>query len=372
MPIEIESPEEMGYSTIRYNLAESSVRDLPFSELNVDLSNIILAYGEHRGAATLRALITEGSPHFDIDDVLVTTGAVMSLFLIATTLLEKTDHIVVIRPNYATNLETPRAIGCEMTILDLIFEDNFSLNTEGVRRALKANTKIISLTNPHNPTGKLFSQETILAIIKIAEEHGCYVIVDETYRDLNFQTPLLPYMATHSNRVISVCSMSKAFGAPGIRTGWLICRDKALMHTLLAAKEQMILGNSIIDEAIAEHLLTQKTAFLAPIHAHIRANFAYIKSWMAQQTFLEWVEPTAGVVCFPRLKDGLTLDFPSFQDTLYNACQTVVGYGHWFEQGERYFRIGFGYPSMADLVEGLQRFELSLKQHVQRNAVPLT
>ena len=58
MPIEIESPEEMGYSTIRYNLAESSVRDLPFSELNVDLSNIVLAYGEHRGAATLRALIT--------------------------------------------------------------------------------------------------------------------------------------------------------------------------------------------------------------------------------------------------------------------------------------------------------------------------
>jgi aspartate/methionine/tyrosine aminotransferase len=363
MPIEIESPEEMGYSTIRYNLAESSVRDLPFSELNIDLSNIVLAYGEHRGNTPLRALITEGSPDLHVDDVLVTTGAVMALFLVATTLLDKNDHIVVIRPNYATNLETPRAIGCEMSIVDLDFDQNYDLNTEGVRRALKPNTKIISITNPHNPTGHLFSQQTILDIVKIAETHGCYVIVDETYRDLNFQTPLLPYMATHSERVISVCSMSKAFGAPGIRTGWLICRDKQLMHTLLAAKEQMILGNSVIDEAIAEHLLAQKKAFLEPIHAHIRENFAYMKQWMAQQTYLEWVEPQAGVVCFPRLKSAFTLDFPSFQDTLYNECQTVVGYGHWFEQSERYFRIGFGYPSMADLVEGLRRFEECLARH---------
>ena len=365
MPIEIESPEEMGYNTIRYNLAESSVRDLLFKELNIDLNNIVLAYTEHRGAASLRTLITEGDTHFSPADVLVTTGAVMALFLVATTLLEKNDHIVVIRPNYATNLETPRAIGCDMTILDLVFDQNFDLDTEGVHRALKPTTKIISLTNPHNPTGKLFSQKTILDIVAIAQKHGCYVIVDETYRDLNFQTPLLPYFATHSERVISVCSMSKAFGVPGIRTGWLICRDKQLMYKLLAAKEQIILGNSVIDEAIAEHLLAQKAAFLAPIHAHIRTNFGYIKSWMSKQKYLEWVEPQAGVVCFLRLKEGFELDnFTDFQNTLYKKYQTVVGYGHWFEQSERYFRIGFGYPSFEDLVAGLRRFELSLEKHI--------
>ena len=82
MPIEIESPEEMGYSTIRYNLAESSVRDLPFNELNIDLSNIVLAYPEHKGSVALRTLILENSSDFTIDDVLVTTGAAMALFMI--------------------------------------------------------------------------------------------------------------------------------------------------------------------------------------------------------------------------------------------------------------------------------------------------
>lgn len=365
MPIEIESPEEMGYSTIRYNLAESSVRDLPFNELNIDLSQLVLAYPEHRGSVALRSLILENSPDFTIDDVLVTTGAAMALFMISTTLLSKSDHIVVIRPNYATNLETPRAIGCEMTVVDLDFNQNFDLDTEGVLRALKPNTKLISLTNPHNPTGKLYAPETIKAIIDIAEKHGCYLLVDETYRDLNFQTPLLPYIASLSEKVISVCSLSKAFGAPGIRIGWLICRDKALIHTLLAAKEQMILGNAIIEEAIAEHLLAQKTTFLAPIHTHIRENFSYMKSWMSENKYLEWVKPEAGVVSFPRLKAGLKFDnFTDFQNTLYHDYQTVVGYGHWFEQSERYFRIGFGYPSKDDLKEGLNRLTLSLEKHV--------
>ncbi len=369
MPIEIESPEEMGYSTIRYNLAESSVRDLPFNELNIDLSNIVLAYPEHRGSVPLRSLILENSTDFTIDDVLVTTGAAMALFMISTTLLSKNDHIVVIRPNYATNLETPRAIGCEMTVVDLDFNQNFDLDTEGVLRAIKSNTKLISLTNPHNPTGKLYAPETIKVIIEIAEAKGCYVLVDETYRDLNFQTPLLPYTASLSEKVISVCSLSKAFGAPGIRIGWLICRDKALINTLLAAKEQMILGNAIIEEAIAEHLLAQKTTFLAPIHAHIRENFSFMKSWMSEQSYLEWVEPQAGVVSFPRLKEGFTYDsFSDFQNTLYHDYQTVVGYGHWFEQSERYFRIGFGYPSKEDLKQGLHRLTLSLEKHLLRKA----
>ncbi len=367
MPIEIESPEEMGYSTIRYNLAESSVRDLPFNELNIDLSQIVLAYPEHRGSVPLRSLILENSPNFTVEDVLVTTGAAMALFMISTTLLGKNDHIVVIRPNYATNLETPRAIGCDMTVVDLDFNQNFDLDTEGVLRAIKPNTKLISLTNPHNPTGKLYTVETIKTIVEIAERHGYYLLVDETYRDLNFQTPLLPYTASLSEKVISVCSLSKAFGAPGIRIGWLISKDKALMHNLLAAKEQMILGNAIIEEAIAEHLLAMKTSFLEPIHAHIRTNFEYMKSWMSKQSFLEWVEPQAGVVSFPRLKDGFMFDnFSDFQNTLYHDNQTVVGYGHWFEQSERYFRIGFGYPSLEDLSEGLRRFELSLAKHVLR------
>lgn len=127
MPIEIESPEEMGYDTIAFNLAESSIRDRALGDYDLDLNKTVLAYTEHRGITPLREAIVRDSK-LEADDVLVTTGAAMALFLIATTLLEKDDHIIVIRPNYATNLETPRAIGCEMSIIDVDFDDNFSLN----------------------------------------------------------------------------------------------------------------------------------------------------------------------------------------------------------------------------------------------------
>lgn len=365
MAIEIESPEEVGYQTIRYNLSESSVRDLPFRELDIDLSDVLLCYTEHRGSALLRSLILENSKDFKLDDVLVTTGAAMALFVVATTLLEKEDHIIVIRPNYATNLETPRAIGCEMSIVDLDFDRQFDLDAEQIRQAIRPNTRLISLTNPHNPTGKLFPLEVIKSIIALAEERGCYVLVDETYRDLNFQTPLLPYVASLSDRVISVGSLSKSFGAPGIRMGWLICRNHSLMYRFFAAKEQMILGNAVVDETIAAHLLAQKATFLPPIHAHIRENFAALKTWMSTQSLLEWVEPQAGAVCFPRLKAGLELDFSGFQKTLYAEHQTMVGYGHWFEQAERFFRIGFGYPSKADLMAGLECLTWSLERHAR-------
>jgi aspartate/methionine/tyrosine aminotransferase len=363
MSIEIESPEEIGYDTIRYNLSESSVRDRTLGELNIDLNHVVLAYSEHRGILPLRQTIAAESPILSAEQVLVTTGAAMALFIVSTTLLTATDHLIVIRPNYATNIETPRAIGCQITIIDLSFDNGFDLDPVQIKAAIRPNTKLISITNPHNPTGKLFSEATIQAIVAIAEESGCYLVVDETYRDLNFQTPLRPYAATLSDKVISICSLSKAFGVPGIRIGWLICRDKNLMHSLLAAKEQIVLGNSVIDETIALHLLTQKEILLPAIHAQIQENYSVFKQWADNQIFVEHVAPEVGGVCFVRLKAEYDLDFVAFRQNLYDTHQTFVGFGHWFEQSERYFRLGFAYPSAAELAAGLRCFEACLKEN---------
>jgi aspartate/methionine/tyrosine aminotransferase len=363
MSIEVESPEEVGYDTIRYNLSESSVRDRTFGELNIDLNNLVLAYSEHRGILPLREVIAVENQVLNAYDVLVTTGAAMSLFLVSTTLLSPADHLIVIRPNYATNIETPRAIGCQMSIVDLDFDNGFDLDPERIRAVVKPNTKLISITNPHNPTGKLFSEETINAIVAIAEANDCYLVIDETYRDLNFQTPLRPYSAILSQKVISICSLSKAFGVPGIRIGWLICRDKNLMNSLLAAKEQIVLGNSVIDETIALHLLKQKTTLIPAVHAQIQDNFDIFIKWIENQCFVEYTAPQAGVVCFVRLKKEYELDFTTFRKSLYEIHQTFVGFGHWFEQSERHFRLGFAYPTQTELIEGLRSFEACLKEN---------
>src|SRR5689334_6771250 len=121
MPIEVESPEEMGYSTIQYNLAESSVRDISFKDLKIDLDNLVICYGEHRGDTKLRNAIIRDSPGLQAEHVLVCPSAATALFIISTTLLQDKDHLIVIRPNYATNIETPRAIQCGLTTIDLEF-----------------------------------------------------------------------------------------------------------------------------------------------------------------------------------------------------------------------------------------------------------
>src|SRR5688572_11837355 len=100
MPIEIESPEEMGYGNIRYNLAESSVRNINLEGFDIDFKKLVLFYGEHRGIAKLREVIRGNDAALNVDDILVTTGAATALFIAATTLLNRDNHLVVIRPNY--------------------------------------------------------------------------------------------------------------------------------------------------------------------------------------------------------------------------------------------------------------------------------
>ncbi|GAB2563635.1 aminotransferase class I/II-fold pyridoxal phosphate-dependent enzyme [Spirosoma aerophilum] len=365
MPIEIESPEEVGYSTIKYNLAESSVRDIQLGELNLSLNDLVLSYGHHRGHPDLLDSIASESALLKPDDVLVCPGAATALFIVATTLLSEQDHLIVVRPNYATNLETPRAINCDISLIDLTFDEQFALNVEQIRQAIQPNTRLISITNPHNPTGTVIPEAVLTELVALAEAHTCYLLVDETYRYLNFQIPRLPYLAEKSKHVISVSSLSKAFGVPGIRIGWIICRDASLMHQFLAAKEQIMITNSVVDEQIALHMLQNQTSRLAEAHQHIQTNFAIMKHFFAQTPYLEWVEPTAGVVGFPRLKARYSLNTDSFYQSLYSTYQTIVGPGHWFELDKIYMRIGFGYPTADELRTGLQNIERCLEEHVK-------
>lgn len=147
MPMEMESPEEIGYDQIRYNLSESSVTDRKLSDLNLTIPDLTLLYGEHRGSEKLRALIASESAGLTAADVLIAGGAAGALFIIATALLRANDHLVVLRPNYATNLETPRAIGCEITHIDLSFENGFRMDHEMLAASIKPNTKLISITS---------------------------------------------------------------------------------------------------------------------------------------------------------------------------------------------------------------------------------
>ncbi|MFX0173737.1 MAG: aminotransferase class I/II-fold pyridoxal phosphate-dependent enzyme [Candidatus Hodarchaeota archaeon] len=352
-PIEKESPEEYGYERINYNLAESSVPDAVLGDLEIDLNKVVLSYGDHLGNPKLRQTIANEGEGIQPDNVLTTTGAAGALFIIATSLLKPSDHVVLLHPNYVANIETPRAIRCQIDYLRLSFERKFKLDLGKLEELIKPTTRIVSLTYPQNPTGTILTEIELNEIVSIIESKGCYLILDETYRDMTKSPP--PVAATLSQNIISVSSFSKAYGLPGIRSGWLINQDILLIERFLAAKELIFICNSIIDEVIATHFYVEKKKqFLENIQEHINTNFKLLKRWMAENSYLEWVEPQGGCISFPRIKKEINLDTDLFYTVLKETYKTFVAPGHWFEVDKRFMRIGFGHPSNAELKGGLQ------------------
>ena len=361
MVIEKEAPEEYGYDRIRYNLSESSIADQKLSDIDLSLPDLTLFYGEHRGDKALRALIAMQDTGVSPDDVLVTAGAAGALFIISTSLLSASDHLVVIRPNYATNIETPRAIGCAISFVDLAFEKGFAIDVGKVAAAIQPNTRLISVTCPHNPTGTMMDRAELDALVALAESSNCHLLVDETYRDLSYGKRL-PAAASLSPKAISVSSLSKAFGIPGIRIGWLITRDADLQEKFLAAKEQIGICGSVIDEGIARGMLQRRDAFLATLLPEMARRRDIVQAWIDREPLVDWVRPEGGVVGFPRLNVDPGFDLDRFYVNLLENHGTYVGPGHWFEMEKRFFRVGFGWPTEVELSGGLDAISAALRE----------
>lgn len=363
MALEKESPEELGYGNIRFNLSESSIADRRMGEFTVDLSDLVLLYGDHKGLPELRELVARQTAQESISasDVLLTSGAAGALFTISTSLLNSESHLVVVRPNYSTNLETPRAIGCEISYVDLSHEDGFRLDLSAVESAITSRTKLISVTCPHNPTGTVMPWTDLLALVKLAEQYDCRLLVDETYRDLTAGEPY-PSAAGISPRVIAVSSVSKAYGAPGLRVGWLLTKDPDLYELFLAAKEQIGICGSIVDENLALAVLEQRDVWLRTVRAERAERLEIIQEWVVRDELIDWVRPEGGVVCFPWMKVPSTFDFDQFYSRLLAEHGTYVGPGHWFEMPRNFMRIGFSWPTVDELKAGLAAISLALRQ----------
>ncbi|MBQ6360370.1 MAG: aminotransferase class I/II-fold pyridoxal phosphate-dependent enzyme [Lachnospiraceae bacterium] len=354
MKIEQESPEEFGYGNIKYNLTESSTTDKTMKDVGIVLpEDTLLCYGDHYGNEKLRELLAK-EYGVSKDNIIITVGACMAVFTIYSALLNPGDHVIVMHPNYPADIDITHSLGCNTEYYRLKQENGFKFDVDELASMIKPETKLVNITYPHNPTGTVISEADLRKIVKICEEKKIHILVDETYGDLTVGPRTTPRAASLSPYAISIESLSKAIGVPGIRTGWIASGDDELIMKLIAAKEQICICGSVVDEECAYQVLSRREELMAPIKEDIAVKFAIVKEFMASQDVLDWVEPEGGVVCFPWIKPEIDLDVEEYHKVLNEKYGVFIGPGHWFDFDDRHFRVGYAWPSVEELKAGLQ------------------
>jgi aspartate/methionine/tyrosine aminotransferase len=354
MPLEIWF-DEYQYQ-VEHDIGESGMKFLTLAELDFSLDDVDLRYGHHLGSPELRAEIAKMYNNRTWDNVAVTTGGSEANFCIIAHLVGPKDHIIVEHPTYPSLFEVPRSLGREMTFLKLDWDNEWKPDLDALRKLVKPNTKLITLTHPNNPTGSVIDGDTMKEAYEIAIENDAYLLVDETYRELSFDNPP-PRAATLGERAITLTSMSKTYGLPGIRIGWAVA-EESVVQAIRAVREQLTICNSQLGEAIALKVLERREEVLKEIRARMLSNYKVLKDWMDSQEWLEWIEPQSGVVCAPRLKRGGSTD--ELCKLLVTKYKTFTVPGSSMEL-DGHLRIGFG-GDQEELVEGLAQLKKALKE----------
>lgn len=232
-------------------------------------------------------------------------------------------------------------------------------NPEFLVKNIKPNTKLIIFNFPHNPTGYLPSKEDFNRIIKIAREHNLYVFSDEMYRFLEYDPDdRLPSACEVYDKAITLFGLSKTFGLPGLRIGWLVTQDKDLIQKMLGFKDYTTICSSAPSEILALIALRAKDKIIQKQMARINRNLEVLDTFFEKyKNLLSWVKPKVGTIAFPRLN----LDQGSFEfcETLVKEAGIMLLPSTVYDYDHKHFRLGFGRENLPKV---LAKFE----EYIQR------
>ena len=223
---ETKTPFDIAESGIFPMSARELIEFEPAEERERTLERLLdtrLGYSEAPGTLELRSLIAATYRDTGPEEILVTTGAIEANFLLFNVLLEPADHVVAVYPAYQQLYSVPRAIGCDVSLWKLRIEDGFRYNVDDLERLVTSRTKLIVINTPHNPTGAMLCAEDLRRIDRLASSVGARVLSDEAYRWLEIPGGelLAPPMRNLGSVSVSVGTLSKPFGLPGLRIGWI-------------------------------------------------------------------------------------------------------------------------------------------------------
>jgi aspartate/methionine/tyrosine aminotransferase len=263
-----------------------------------------LGYTPTWGGDALREAIADTYEHLEPEHILAYAGAEEGLFWIMQECAGPGDHVILTVPNYQSMESIALATGAQVTGLVLDPDNDWALDMEALKRALRPTTRLIAVNFPNNPSGAVPDHATFQALVDLCEERGIRLFCDEVHRGLELDPARrLPQAADLSPSAVSLNVMSKSYGLAGLRVGWLASRDRKLLERLERRKHYTSICNSSPGEFLTTLALKHGEAIQARNRAIIQTNLPLFDAFFAQWPDLfEWKHPQGGCICFPRYK----------------------------------------------------------------------
>jgi aspartate/methionine/tyrosine aminotransferase len=359
----------------KHHLSASDAENLTISELlkldggksDDQFMNLCLGYSETRGAPRLREAIAETYEKQTAASIIAFAGAGEAIFAVCNVLFDQDDHAITVTPNYQSHEALPGALG-SVSCVRLNPAQNWSLDLDALMDEIRPNTKAVIINYPHNPTGAILTAEEQDALIAICREHDLYLINDEVFWGLGPSTTQhAPAVADVYEKGVSINVLSKAYGLPGLRIGWLATQDHALVESLELFKHYLSVCPSTVGEFLGIIALNHREEIFARKREIIDGNIELWKLFFERHSdAFEPAYPAGGCIAYPRYRGGGTVE--ELADLLRNRYGVFVVPEPVFSPKATgtpagHFRVGFG---RLGLPEALKAFDEAMSEITSR------
>ncbi len=346
-PFELERWQSVWEHHVELNISESGVEPLSAAELLDDpavrdrVLSTPLGYPQTNGSQKLRGHIAELYPGASAENVLLPCGCSEANYLGVWSLVERGDEVIFMQPNYMQIGGLAQSFGAAVRPLWLREYLRWAPDIAEVRRLLTPKTKLIALCNPSNPTGAVLSEKLMDDICAAAGSVGAWILADEVYRGAEFSGEMTPTFFGRYDRVLCTAGFSKAFGMPGLRTGWVV-GPTDMADKLWGYHDYTTIGPTMLTDRLAAIALepARRTRILARTRRIVAENYAIVRAWIEGHAgLLTHIPPVAGAIAW--------IGFADHRNTaaLAEAARTrknlLIVPGEQFAM-PGYLRIGFG------------------------------
>jgi len=318
------------------------------------LEALRLGYTEVPGSAELREAIAALYTSTDAGSIVALAAAEEGIFVVESAVLGPGDHAVVEVPCYESALAVARSTGASIDVWRRSYAERWEHDVDVLERLLRPDTKLVYVNTPHNPTGTSMPRDVLDRIVALCAERHAVLFCDEVYRELEHDpASRLPAACDLYERAVSLGSVSKTYGLPGLRTGWIACRDGALREAAIAVKLYTTICSSAPSELLSALALRHRERLVERNRALVLENLALADAFVARHAErVDWVRPEASPIGFPRLQAPDTF---AFCERLAAEAGVLLLPGEVYDE-PGHVRLGLGRRGTAEAFDRLDRF----------------